>query len=197
MRWGCQVREVAVLFARSDSVYKALDGCDVYDIERDARTSPGGSPVVAHPPCRAWGRLRNFAKPRPDEMDLARFAVDRVRTFGGVLEHPEASTLWADQGLPRPGCGFDKFGGWTLPVLQYWWGHKADKATWFYIVGVLPRDIPPIPLVLGEGSHCVCSSSKNKMKARRPELTKAAREHTPPALAEWLVQLARLAKSNA
>jgi hypothetical protein len=35
---------VAVLFARADSVYKALDGCDVWDIERDARRWPGGSP---------------------------------------------------------------------------------------------------------------------------------------------------------
>ena len=45
--------QVAVLFARADSIYKTLPGCDVYDIKRDARTWPGGCPVVAHPPCRA------------------------------------------------------------------------------------------------------------------------------------------------
>lgn len=33
---------VAILFARADSVYKTLPGCDVYDIERDALTFPGG-----------------------------------------------------------------------------------------------------------------------------------------------------------
>ncbi|MWL55341.1 hypothetical protein GQL84_23735, partial [Escherichia coli] len=59
--------------------------CDVFDIERDARTFAGGMPVVAHPPCRAWGRLRKFAKPRPDEKALALFAVAQVRAFGGVL----------------------------------------------------------------------------------------------------------------
>jgi hypothetical protein len=48
---------VAVLFARSDSHYKALPGVDVWDSERDARKWLGGSPVVAHPPCRAWGAL--------------------------------------------------------------------------------------------------------------------------------------------
>lgn len=32
------MQQVAVLFARTDSVYKGLPGCDVYDIERDART---------------------------------------------------------------------------------------------------------------------------------------------------------------
>ncbi len=57
---------VAVLFARADSHYKALQGVEVYDMERDARTYDGPWPVVAHPPCRAWGRLRQFANPRPD-----------------------------------------------------------------------------------------------------------------------------------
>lgn len=32
---------VAVLFARADSHYKALPDCDVYDMERDARTYDG------------------------------------------------------------------------------------------------------------------------------------------------------------
>jgi len=77
------VRPVAVLFARADSIYKTLPGCDVYDIERDARTWPGGCPVVAHPPCRAWASLRNHAKPREGEKDLAHFAVAMVRKWGG------------------------------------------------------------------------------------------------------------------
>lgn len=33
---------VAVLFARADSVYKGLPGCDVWDAERDARLWQGG-----------------------------------------------------------------------------------------------------------------------------------------------------------
>jgi len=51
---------ISVLFARSDSNYKTLPGVDVWDAERDARTWPGGNPVVAHPPGRALGRLRHF-----------------------------------------------------------------------------------------------------------------------------------------
>ncbi|WP_255347922.1 hypothetical protein [Xanthomonas sp. NCPPB 1128] len=39
--------QVAVLFARADSVYKTLPGCDVYDMERDARTFAGGMQVAA------------------------------------------------------------------------------------------------------------------------------------------------------
>lgn len=77
------MQTVAVLFARSDSNYKTMPGCDVYDIDRDARTFAGGLPVIGHPPCRAWGRLRQFAKVRPDEKALAPWAVEQVRAWGG------------------------------------------------------------------------------------------------------------------
>src|SRR5690348_15539512 len=94
---------VAILFARRDSVYKTLPDCDVYDIDRDARTFPGGMPVVAHPPCRSWGILSHMAKPAPGERELALWAVDRVRECGGVLEHPRGSRLWVEKPLPAPG----------------------------------------------------------------------------------------------
>jgi len=180
---------VAVLFARADSVYKTLPGCDVWDESRDARLWQGGCPVVAHPPCRGWGRLRTFANVQPGELDLARFAVAAVRRCGGVLEHPEASSLWSDQGLPRPGEQPDEYGGWTLAAPQSWWGHKAEKDTWFYIVGLRKRDLPAIPLVLGQTEYVVSWSRKSAN--RRRHLSKADRERTPPDLAEWLVDLAR------
>ena len=186
-----QFRQVAVLFARTDSIYKQLPGCDVWDIERDARKWPGGCPVVAHPPCRAWGRLRHFSKPRHDEKELALFAVDKVRLFGGVLEHPTASTLWAAANLPRPGCGRDEFGGWSIQVPQFWWGHRAMKSTWLYIVGIEPRDIPAIPLVLGE-APCTVGLFSGRDRARcRKEISKAEREATPPDFAAWLCRVAR------
>ncbi len=187
----------AVLFARSDSCYKTLP-CDVYDAERDARTFPGGRPVVAHPPCRAWGSLSHFAKPRPDEKALATWAVDQIRICGGVLEHPAASRLWPEKGLPEPGAR-DEWGGWTLPVLQFWWGHRAEKATRLYICGIEPAQIPELPLVLGE-PPCVIATSRRWLYGRRlrpvdpqyrPEVSKREREATPPAFAVWLVQLAQ------
>lgn len=179
---------VAVLFARADSVYKTLPGLDVWDIERDALRWSGGCPVVAHPPCRAWGRLRQFAKPRDGEKELALFAVDKVRRFGGVLEHPEGSTLWAAAKLPYPGGERDAWGGWTLPIHQHWFGHRAEKATLLYIVGCAPADVPAIPLRIDEPTHCI---RPTKSYPRKPSVTKAEREHTPPQLAEWLVELAR------
>ena len=186
---------IAVLFARADSYYKTLPDCDVYDIDRDARKWPGGCPVVAHPPCRAWGGLSHMAKPRHDEKDLARWAVAQVRKWGGVLEHPKKSKLWADQCLPR--TGYDAYGGWTLPIFQSSFGHRAEKATLLYIVGCAPRDLPNMPIVLGEATHTIASSNARQRRdhpMHRPEVTKKEREHTPPELANWLVSLANKCK---
>ena len=181
---------VAVLFARADSIYKTLPGCDVYDIDRDARTWGGGSPVVAHPPCRAWGRLNFFAKPRADEKALAPWAISQIRRDGGVLEHPAGSALWSFLGLPAAGAAPDEFGGWTLPILQHSFGHRAQKKTLLYIVGCAPKDIPDMPLVLGEATHVIGDSGRASLGNKRPEVSKAEREHTPPDLAVWLVKLA-------
>jgi hypothetical protein len=176
------MKTVAVLFARQDSIYKSMPGCDVYDIDRDARTWQGGAPIVAHPPCRAWGQLSHMAKPRADEKDLARYAVAQIRKWGGVLEHPVKSKLWPDQSLPS--CGMrDAFGGWTLVIPQNWFGHRAEKMTALYIVGVEPCDMPALPLVLGRASHVIASSTARQHRGHpqfRPEVTKPEREHTPP-----------------
>lgn len=171
---------VAVLFVRERSVYRKLAGCDVWPASRDARGYRGGYPVVAHPPCRSWGRLRRLAKPRADERDLAFFAVDAVRRCGGVLEHPAFSGLWAVAGLPWPGCR-DDFGGFTLPIWQSWFGHRAPKPTWLYVVGVEPVDLPALPFDLVYPAGRVESMGV-------PE-----RERTPVDLAVWLCSVARLA----
>lgn len=177
------MKQVAILFARKDSIYKSIPGCDVWDAARDARLWPGGCPVVAHPPCRAWGQLRWMANIIQDEKDLAPWAVDQVRRWGGVLEHPKLSQLWPTCGLPKTGA--DAWGGWTLGIHQQAWGHRAQKATLLYVVGCQPRDVPIMPLVLGD-AEAVCGGSR-----RRPEITHREREETPHSLAVWLVDLAR------
>lgn len=189
---------IAVLFARKDSVYKTLPECDVWDIDRDARNWPGGSTVVAHPPCRAWGRLAHMAKPRHDEKDLARFAVAQVRRWGGVLEHPSGSRLWVDQQLPEPG-DIDEHGGWTIGISQHWWGHRAEKKTLLYVVGIGLDGAPSMPFQLGTGTHVIAQDTRKGNGGKRlqqgdlgwrPFVTHAERERTPPDLARWLVALA-------
>lgn len=184
---------VAVLFARPDSNYKAIADADVWDRARDARRYAGALPVVAHPPCRVWGRLRHLAKPRPDERDLALFAIAQVQRLGGVVEHPAHSTLWASAGLPGPGSAPDAHGGWTLEVAQFHWGHLAEKKTWLYIVGCERARLPEMPFRGGRPTHVIAKSRKSKPGSpnHRPELSHAAREHSPPLFAAWLCELAR------
>jgi hypothetical protein len=186
------VDKIAVLFARSDSIYKTLPGTDVYDMERDALTWPGGCPVIAHPPCRAWGRLRAFANPRPGEKELALWAVDQVRAYGGILEHPASSLLWQAACLPQPGKR-DEFGGITVGIHQHTLGHRAEKKTLLYIVGSSPADWPSLPLVLDEPTHVIQS---RKRENHRPHVSKAEREHTPQPFAEWLLTIARQCSLN-
>lgn len=182
---------IAALFVRPDSVYKTMPDVDPWDIERDAREFNGQCQIVAHPPCRAWGRLRQFAKPRPDEKQLAIYAVAKVRANGGVLEHPEKSSLWEEVGLPLPGSQSDEFGGWTFPIDQNWFGHKARKRTWLYIVGCSKKNIPDFPLTLDLPTHVVRYSDNTRRKALGLKiLSKADSEHSPVAFARFLVDLA-------
>lgn len=167
---------IAVLCARRDSVYKTLPDLDVYDADRDAFSFRGSAPVIAHPPCRGWGRYRHRSNHTLQELDLARVCLRHCQANGGVLEHPASSALWAEEGLPLPG-GKGKAphpSGWTLAIDQHWFGHPARKRTWLYIVGV--TRLPPLPLSL---------APENDVE----RLGRAAREHTPQELAKWLVQL--------
>lgn len=160
-----------MLFTRANSPYLAL-GCDCYDINRDARTWPGGRPGIFHPPCRSWGQLSHFAKPRPDERELAVWAMRMVRRFGGVLEHPINSKLWAHSECLGWGIR-DQWGGVLVPVAQSAFGHRAPKLTGLYMV---VADIPAIPL------PGVSTTTVERM-------CKAEREATPPELARFLVDL--------
>lgn len=72
-------------------------------------------------------------------------ALIAVRRFGGVLEHPEASSAWREFGLaipPKMGGWIkaDEHGGFTCCVEQGHYGHRARKATWLYVshVALLP-----------------------------------------------------------
>lgn len=185
------MKPVAALFCRSDSIYKTIPGVDVWDEARDARLWPGGCPVVAHPPCRAWGRLRHMANPVEGERELAILAVDLARRNGGVVEHPAASRLWPELGLPEPNKGPDAWGGWTLVLHQHWLGHAAEKATRLYIVGVHPNEIPLIPLRLDVPEYVIGDTGRKGSGTYRPEIPKADRERTPEAMAHWLIELAR------
>jgi hypothetical protein len=187
---------VAVLFARADSIYKSIGNLDVFDAERDARNYQGPHPIIAHPPCRGWGCLRMMSKVTPEEKALGSRAVEQVRKWGGVLEHPRGSTFWKAAGLPRSGAGPDFHGGFTLMIEQWWWGHRAQKATWLYICGCTRAEVPAMPLKFGTAPNVVTNihGLRSGMPGYRKEITEREREATPPAFAAWLVDLARVCR---
>ena len=173
--------DVAVLCVTPRSHYKKMAGCDCYDAARNAFTFPGGLPVVAHPPCRSWSRMRHFVKADVRiERELAYRCIDWVREFGGVLEHPKKSTLWLHCRLPLPCEKPDKYGGFSIELDQHSFGHKTTKSTWLYICGIDRAAVPEIPL------------NFNPVRKHQWEhLSMNQRRATPPAFASWLVELAR------
>jgi len=147
---------IAALYVKTGGSYFGLGGVDPWDEARDARAYAGPHPVVAHPPCQRWGKLwagqplwikrTGQRKVKGDDGGCFAAALDAVRTFGGVLEHPEGSHAWAHFGLnkpPRTGgwVPADFFGGWTCCVEQGRYGHYARKPTWLLAYRVDLREL--------------------------------------------------------
>lgn len=145
---------IAALFVDGEGCYSGLPHVDPWDAARDARLYPGPWPVVAHPPCARWCRLAGLVEAthgyrRGDDGGCFESALNSVRKWGGVLEHPAYSAAWLHFGIARPprtgGWQRTLCGGWTCHVEQWHWGHRAKKATWLYAFGV----DPPPPMVWG------------------------------------------------
>jgi hypothetical protein len=147
-----------------------------YDEKRDARTYQGNLPVVAHPPCGPWGNLRGMCCNQ--DKGAARAAVEQVRRFGGVLEHPETSRLFSDMAMWNDGIGKLWY------VEQGAFGHIAQKRTFLYTVGI-------------PASAIWSRDLRKRDSGRRVEdLSKEQRRRTPPAFAQWLIQLAAQARAK-
>ena len=135
------MKKVVAIYMMPNSVMLEILPADrVWSPPRDAREYWGPDPVVAAPPCAQYSRMKHMARDDPAARSCAPRAVEQVREFGGVLEHPAGSLLWKECNLPAAGgIDHDEFGGWTLEVCQFFFGHVAIKRTWLYIVGV-PRE---------------------------------------------------------
>jgi hypothetical protein len=135
---------VAALYVERGGVYWDLPDVDPWDEARDARLYAGPWPVVAHPPCARWCRLAGFVEAivgyeRGDDGGCFQAALDAVRAYGGVIEHPAESQAWRHFGLPRPpayGWSTNMDGGWSAYVEQDRYGHVTRKPTWLYAYGV-------------------------------------------------------------
>ena len=192
---------VAALYVDRCGPYFGRDEVDAWDLTRDARLYEGPLPVVAHPPCGPWGRLRHMY--RGSEHDCAPRAVEQVRRYGGVLEHPQHSLLWAHCCLPYPdGLSFGD--GFTVALDQCSWGHVARKATWLYCVGIDRGLVLRTLRTGGTPTHWI-SGGRGRLgkKAKTtpvPDGIKICgaeqRRRTPPAFADWLIWLATTARQE-
>lgn len=151
---GIEAATVAALYVDTDGAYFGVPGIDPWDEARDARLYPGPHPVVAHPPCKRWGRFYHGSPRKPhryklgDDAGCFAAALTAVRNWGGCLEHPAQSRAWDYFGLSTPRTGApgwvlaDNYGGWTCYVEQGFYGHFSRKPTWLYAAGIpLPEMI--------------------------------------------------------
>lgn len=135
---------IAALYVDPQGVYAGVEGVDVWGEDRDAKLYDGPHSVVAHPPCKSWS-LMGQCRPeivRGEDGGCFKAALDAVRTYGGVLEHPAYTHAWRAFGLTTPlsyGWSTSLFlDGWTCEIDQAWYGHPANKRTWLYYVGAEP-----------------------------------------------------------
>jgi hypothetical protein len=200
------VGRIAALFVEAAGVYADLPGVDVWHLGVDARLYRGPWPVVAHPPCERWGRyyfggpewLRQ-GRPRKlkgDDGGCFASALWAVRTFGGVLEHPCDSAAWEWFGLARPprGGGWIKADRWgsTCCVEQLRYGHRAQKATWLYVVGAA---LPELAWGKSPAGTGVTWAGKDRRRVLRTgmcqRLCRSERLRTPVAFRDVLLGIAR------
>lgn len=205
--------KVAALYVQTNGIYFGLPDVDPWDAQRDARKYAGPHPVVAHPPCERWGRywsggpVAKVRRLKGDDGGCFKAALDAVRRWGGVLEHPEGSHAWRAFNLntpPRAGGWvtadyFDGFGGWTCCIEQGAYGHRARKATWLYAAGVdLPFSIqwgraPGQFARLDDGFHSAKERRYNTRKGVLQRLSHRQRAATPLAFRDLLLGIARTA----
>ena len=192
---------ISALFVQTGGVYFGLPGVDPWDEARDARLYDGPWPVVAHPPCAVWSAMApinaaRWGSPIDDDGGLFASALDSVRRWGGVLEHPCASRAFAAHGLPRPlqrGWQATACGGWVCQVEQGHYGHPARKKTWLYAHGV-----DPLELRWGRGPKPTAwisvpqGETPETLRARGfRQLGKREASATPPAFRDLLLSIAR------
>jgi hypothetical protein len=193
---------IAALFVEANGIYAGLPDVELWDEQRDARKYPGKHPVVAHPPCSRWCRLAGLVEARwghkkGEDGGMFAAALDAVRRYGGVLEHPAYSDAWRAFGLPTPHRHGGWFGneriGYVTHVEQGYYGHVAKKATWLYAFGVdeLPRlkwgseaDTRSKALVSWCGNHV----SSGEV---RPRVGKKVASATPTEFRDVLLSIAR------
>jgi len=128
--------KIAILCVDESSNYYQLSkkyNLDIYSASRSMLLFNDSCPVICHPPCAQWSRLKNFAHVNDELKKLAPLCYDIVNSNGGILEHPSGTSLFktvkADTNK-------------ILSVDQHWWNFPARKRTYLYFHKVKPISFP-------------------------------------------------------
>lgn len=192
------MKQIAALFIQPKGHYPAMEGVDAWDKQRNAMLYRGPHSVVAHPPCARWSSLAAVVEAthghkRGDDNGMFRFAVESVRRWGGILEHPHLSRAFLAYNLRVPvknseGWQRNGRGEWVTYVRQSNYGHRATKPTWLFYCGRKPPS--DLDWRLTEGSAAVTAlGAGNRME--RDVLGADEAMDSPIAFAELLVDMAR------
>lgn len=213
---------IAALFVAEGGAYSDLPDVDPWPQGRDARLYAGPWPVVAHPPCARWGRFWHGSTAKPHQFKMGddggcfEAALNAVRRWGGVLEHPAHSHAWSAFGLRAPplaggwrsvadptliASGVAHDGGLTCHVEQGHYGHLSRKPTWLLAYGTPHWVCVPDSLTWGPSPqriHPRALELHGYEKARRigamamvgGKNKTAIREATPPTFRDVLIAIA-------
>ena len=192
-------KKVAALFIDPNGPYPSMEDVDCWDEGRDARQYRGPYPVIAHPPCGRWCGMARMNEKRwgakvGDDGGCFKFALQCVRMFGGVLEHPARSIAWSTFGLQKPReIGWNRVTEreYVAEVWQSAYGHKATKRTWLLYCG----DNLPLSFRLERprGSHQIGGGIHTGNRLL-PRLNQKETHISPPLFANFLVNLAKNAR---
>ena len=186
---------IAALYVEPEGVYYGLPGVGPWDEARDARKYAGPHPVVAHPPCDRWHMLSAVNNKRwgfviNEDGGCFASAVEAVRRFGGVLEHPAETRAFNHHGLGRPerwSWQMTIDGDWVTEVNQAAYGHRAAKRTWLLYNGNVAPPVMRWDDV--RGSHQI-----GNFDAIKPPLPAGELSATPPEFRDLLLGIARRAR---
>lgn len=115
-------------------VFSAHYKLDLFTKERDGFLFDGDSPLIAHPPCAQWSKIRGLSKPDKKEKDFATFCWDLVNRNGGIFEHPVGSSFFKYVNADKRKL---------YKIDQRHFGFEATKATILYCHNV---ELMPQPL---------------------------------------------------
>lgn len=194
---------IAALFVQPKGHYPTMEGVDAWDKQRNAMLYRGPYSVVAHPPCARWSMLAAVVEAthgikRGDDNGMFRFAVESVRRWGGVLEHPHASRAFRAYNIREPrknqtGWTRNARGEWVTYVRQSNYGHRATKPTWLFYCGKNPP--PDLDWRLSEGTAIVTTVGAGNSAGRKTGgdkvLGKDEAMDSPIEFANLLVDMAR------